>query len=66
MLVSRDHVQPVLADRSTLTEGEDFGVVGVRSWRVPDLGSKHALLAAGMGWGSVPEPSPIQTFALAR
>ena len=53
---ARDHVQLVLADRSTLTEGKDFGVVGVRSWRLADLGSKHALLVAGIGWGSMPEP----------
>jgi DNA-binding transcriptional LysR family regulator len=53
---ARDHVQLVLADRSVLTEGEDFGVIGVRSWRLADLGSKHALLVAGIGWGSMPEP----------
>lgn len=53
---ARDHVQLVLADRSTLTEGKDFGVIGVRSWRLADLGSKHALLIAGIGWGSMPEP----------
>jgi len=53
---ARDHVQLVLADRSDLTEGEDFGVIGVRSWRLADLGSKHALLIAGIGWGSMPEP----------
>jgi DNA-binding transcriptional LysR family regulator len=53
---ARDHVQLVLADRSTLTTGRDFGVVGIRSWRLADLGSKHALLVAGIGWGSMPEP----------
>ncbi|WP_088348150.1 MULTISPECIES: LysR family transcriptional regulator [Rhodomicrobium] len=53
---ARDHVQLVLTDRSLLTEGKDFGVVAVRSWRLADLGSKHALLLAGLGWGSMPEP----------
>jgi DNA-binding transcriptional LysR family regulator len=53
---ARDHVQLVLTDRSTLTEGKDFGVIGVRSWRLADLGAKHALLVAGIGWGSMPEP----------
>ncbi|WP_315836168.1 LysR family transcriptional regulator [Bradyrhizobium prioriisuperbiae] len=53
---ARGHVQLVLADRSTLTTGRDFGVVGIRSWRLADLGSKHALLVAGIGWGSMPEP----------
>ena len=53
---ARDHIQLLLADRSTLTEGKDFGVVGVRSWRLADLGAKHALLVAGIGWGGMPEP----------
>ena len=49
-------VQLVLTDRSTLTEGRDFSVIGVRTWRLADLGSKHALLLAGIGWGNMPEP----------
>lgn len=53
---ARDHVQLVLSDRSTLTEGVDFGVVGFRTWRLADLGAKHALLLAGVGWGNMPEP----------
>ena len=54
--VARDHVQLVLTDRSPLTEGRDFGVLSGRTWRVADLGAKHALLLAGIGWGSMPEP----------
>ena len=46
---ARDFVQLVLTDRSTLTEGRDFSVIGVRTWRLADLGSKHALLLAGIG-----------------
>jgi DNA-binding transcriptional LysR family regulator len=53
---ARDHVQLVMTDRSTLTQGRDFGVVSVRSWRLADLGAKHALLLAGMGWGNMPKP----------
>ena len=52
---ARDHVQLVLTDRSALTEGRDFGVVSVRSWRLADLGAKHALLLAGLGWGNMPK-----------
>ena len=52
----RDHIQLVLTDRSTLTQGRDFGVLSVRSWRLADLGAKHALLLAGMGWGNMPKP----------
>jgi DNA-binding transcriptional LysR family regulator len=52
----RDHVQLVLTDRSHFTQGQDFGVIGTHTWRLADLGSKHALLRAGLGWGSMPEP----------
>jgi hypothetical protein len=31
-----------------LPEDRDFGVIGVRLWRLADLGSNHALLPAGM------------------
>ena len=54
--LARDHVQLVLTDRSRLTEGRDFGVSSVRSWRLADLGAKHALLLAGLGWGNMPKP----------
>lgn len=50
-----DHTQLVLTDRSPLTAGEDFGVVSPRTWRLGDLSAKHALLRAGLGWGSMPE-----------
>jgi len=53
---ARDHIQLVLTDRSSLTRGRDFGVLSVRSWRLADLGAKHALLLAGMGWGNMPKP----------
>ena len=52
---ARNHIQLVLTDRSPLTKGQDFGVVGVKTWRLADLGAKHALLLAGVGWGSMPE-----------
>jgi DNA-binding transcriptional LysR family regulator len=39
-----------------LTRDRDFGVVAVKSWRLADLGAKHALLLAGLGWGSMPKP----------
>ena len=54
--VTRDHVQLVLSDRSDLTAGRDFGVLSVKSWRLADLGAKHALLLAGLGWGNMPKP----------
>lgn len=53
---ARDHVQLVLTDRSPLTEGRDFSVTSPRTWRLADLGAKHALLREGIGWGSMPLP----------
>lgn len=51
---ARDHIQLVLTDRSPLTEGRDFSVLSPRTWRLADLGAKHALLRAGIGWGNMP------------
>ena len=52
--VARTYIQLVLTDRSPLTEGRDFGVMSSRSWRLADLGAKHALLLEGIGWGNMP------------
>lgn len=48
------HVQLVLSDRSRLSEGRDLGVFSPRTWRLSDLGAKHAFLRAGLGWGGMP------------
>jgi DNA-binding transcriptional LysR family regulator len=48
------HVQLVLTDRTALTEGRDFGVLSPLTWRMADLGAKHAFLRAGLGWGHMP------------
>ena len=50
-----DHLQLVLTDRSRLTADRDLGVIAVKSWRLADLGAKHALLLAGLGWGAMPK-----------
>jgi DNA-binding transcriptional LysR family regulator len=62
----REHVQLVLSDSSHLTEGQDFGVLGLRSWRLGDLGAKHALLLAGLGWGNMPEHLVAADLAAGR
>ena len=49
-----DHVQLVLTDRSALSAGRDYGVLSARTWRLADLGAKHAMLLAGLGWGNMP------------
>ena len=48
------HVQLVLTDRSVLTQGRNFGVLSDKTWRLADLGAKHAFLRAGLGWGHMP------------
>jgi DNA-binding transcriptional LysR family regulator len=53
--VAREQVQLVLSDRTTITAGQEFGVLALRTWRLGDLGAKHALLLAGLGWGNMPE-----------
>jgi DNA-binding transcriptional LysR family regulator len=64
--VLREHLQLVLTDRSTLTAGKDFGVLGLRDWRLGDVGSKHALLVGGLGWGNMPEHMVMRDLAEGR
>jgi len=47
-------VQLVLTDRTVLSDGRDFGVLSSLTWRLADLGAKHAFLRAGLGWGHMP------------
>ena len=49
------HVQLVLTDRSTRSQGREFGVLSPKTWRLADLGAKHAFLRAGLGWGGMPK-----------
>lgn len=51
----REHVQLVLTDRSGLSLGREFGVFSTQTWKVSDLGAKHEMLRAGLGWASMPE-----------
>lgn len=50
----KDHVQLVLTDRSRFS-APDRGVYATQTWRLNDLGAKHAMLLAGLGWGGMPE-----------
>ncbi len=50
----QDHLQLVLSDRSPRTRDQDHGVWSTSTWRLADLGAKHAMLRAGLGWGSLP------------
>ena len=42
------------------------GVFAADGWRLADLGAKHALLLAGVGWGSRPEPNVREDLAAGR
>jgi DNA-binding transcriptional LysR family regulator len=50
----RDARQLVLSDRTPLTQGKEFSVISPRTWRLADLGARHAMLRAGLGWGNMP------------
>jgi DNA-binding transcriptional LysR family regulator len=62
----REHLQLVVTDRSVLTQGTDFGVLGLRDWRLGDLGSKHALLRGNIGWGNMPQAMVADDLATGR
>lgn len=49
-----EHVQLVLTDRTTLSDGKTYGVFSPLTWRLADLGAKHAFLRASFGWGHMP------------
>jgi DNA-binding transcriptional LysR family regulator len=53
---ARQYRQLILTVRSSFTEDRDFGVLSGETWRLADLGAKHALLLAGSGWGFMSEP----------
>ncbi|MGH6858850.1 MAG: substrate-binding domain-containing protein, partial [Phyllobacterium sp.] len=60
------NTQLVLSDRSELTKGVDLGVQSKNTWRLSDLGAKHAFLMAGLGWGHMPLPMVADDLAQAR
>jgi DNA-binding transcriptional LysR family regulator len=63
---ARYHRQLILTVRTPFAEGPDVGVFSARTWRLADLGAKHALLLAGVGWGNMPEPNVEADLAAGR
>jgi DNA-binding transcriptional LysR family regulator len=61
-----EHLQLVLTDRSPLTRGREFSVLSPRTWRLADLGAKHALLLEGIGWGNMPRHRVADDLAAGR
>jgi DNA-binding transcriptional LysR family regulator len=62
----RDELQLVLTDRSTLTRGKEYSVFSTRTWRLADLGARHEMLIAGLGWGSMPRHMVADDLAEGR
>jgi len=62
----RGQVQLVLTDRSGLTGERDYGVLSSQTWRLADLGAKHAMIRAGLGWGGMPEHLVREDLAAGR
>ncbi|GLS31852.1 transcriptional regulator, LysR family [Mesorhizobium albiziae] len=52
--VLREHPQIILTDRSGRTKGRTYSVYSEQRILTGDLGSKHAMLRAGLGWGFMP------------
>jgi DNA-binding transcriptional LysR family regulator len=52
-----NEVQIVLGEhrQEAELESDAKGILSTRRWRVVDLATKHALIAAGLGWGHLPE-----------
>ena len=63
---AEEHLQLVLTDRSPRTRGADHGIITSNTWRLADLGAKHAMLRAGLGWGSMPRHMVAEDLARGR
>src|SRR4029453_6226915 len=63
-----DAVQIVLGEHRAGAESvnDDHGVLSPRRWRVVDLATKHALIAGGLGWGTLPEHQVGQELKAGR
>jgi len=58
-----EHVQIVVEDPSTLSQGYDIDVLSPSTWRVTDMYIKLELLRAGLGWGKMPSWLVAQDLA---
>jgi len=63
---ARHHRQLVLTVRTPFSEGPDVGIFSADVWHLADLGAKHDLLLAGVGWGNMPEPNVRADLAAGR
>lgn len=61
-----EHVHIVLSERDLSEPTEDQALLTSNTWRVADLGTKHALLLGGLGWGNMPEHMVKEDLASGR
>ncbi len=61
-----DHVHIVLSERDHTQTTDDQALLCSNTWRVADLGTKHALLRGGLGWGNMPEHMVKEDLASGR
>ena len=62
----REQTQLVLSDTSRATDGQDFGVISLHTWRLSDMGARHALLRSGLGWCNMPDHLVAEDIATGR
>lgn len=52
----RNETQLVVSDATGLSQGRDFNVLSLKTWRVSDITTKHLFIREGLGWGGLPVP----------
>ena len=52
----RNETQLVVYDASGQSQGRDFNVFSLKTWRVSDMATKHLFIREGLGWGGLPVP----------
>ena len=62
----REQTQLVLSDASGVSGGQDYGVISLHTWRLGDMGARHALLRAGLGWCNMPDHLVAEDIAAGR
>ncbi len=64
--LARDHVQIVISPRTADPGSDGPNVLAHTTWRVADAATKHALLVAGLGWGTLPRRRVAEDLAAGR
>jgi len=62
----RNETQLVVSDATGLSQGRDFNVLSIKTWRVSDIATKHLFIREGLGWGGLPAPLVRQDLAEGR